>query len=439
MTQQQAEHASATQRLPRQVKVLGWVSYFADVSSEMVYPLLPMFLVGVLRAPATALGAIEGMAEALVAVMKGLAGWHSDRTGRRVGLVRLGYGLPVLGKALLATATVWPMVLAGRLVDRLGKGLRTSPRDALIADAVPKELRGRAFGLHRALDTAGAFTGVLLAAGLLWWLGGFEKPVDESSRAAPDGGWSLRLVFAVAAGLGLCALALTFLVREHESEIIHEHPRTPADGHSPDRSRAGLLGLDAGYWRTLAILSLFSLANSSDAFLLLRAADVGLAPWAVVLAYALFNLSYTVVSYPAGIISDRVGRWRVICAGWVVYACCYAGFAVATPAAVWPLMALYGVYMALTDGVNKALIADHAPPRRRGTALGVFYSVTGLTTLIASLGAGVVWDVAGHAAPFWVGAGLACVAVAALVTLRPRSDQPHTGSSDRPHADDHYA
>jgi MFS family permease len=412
VTDATASMPDVPKRLPRAVVLLGWVSFLADVSSEMVYPLIPMFVVGVLGASATTLGGIEGAAALIVAFVTAWAGFRSDRHGRRVPYVRIGYGLPVIGKSLMALAFAWPMVLAGRLVDRLGKGLRASPRDALIADAAGPAIRGRAFGFHRAMDTAGAMVGVLLAAGLLWWFTG--TPTEGEAVGHPtDAGWAFRVVFGISAALGLLSLALTFMVREAEHHDDSESAPTIAP---TDR-----LGLPAAYWRTVALMLVFSLANSSDAFLLLRAREVGLSPWAVVLAYALYNLTYTAFSYPAGIVSDRLGRWRVMAVGWATYAAVYAGFAFTGAAGVWPLLALYGVYMALTDGVGKALVADQAPREKRGTALGIFYMANGLVTLVASVVAGVLWDRVGPSATFGVGALSAAVAVILVPVLRPRS------------------
>jgi len=401
----------APTHLPRTVVMLGWVSFLADVSSEMAYPLLPLFVVGVLGASATTLGGIEGAATFMVAFATVWAGRRSDRHRRRIPYVRFGYGLPVLGKAIVALAVAWPMVLVGRLIDRLGKGLRASPRDALLADAAGQTIRGRAFGFHRAMDTAGATVGVLLAVGLLRW---FTGSPSEGDVAAPphDMGWALRVVFGISAALGLLSLALTFMVRESEPGGIEEPP-----AHSASIERFGLPG---SYWRAVAPLLVFSLANSSDAFLLLRARDLGLSPWAVVLAYAVYNLTYTVASYPAGVASDRFGRRRVIALGWAVYAGVYTGFAFTEQTGVWPLLALYGIYMAMTDGVGKALVADHAPPEKRGTALGIFYLANGLTTLLASVLAGVLWDRIGPAATFSVGAVVAAHAIVLVLALNPR-------------------
>lgn len=426
---------SAAPRLPKTVIVLGWVSFFADVSSEMVYPLLPLFLVGVLGGSATELGSVEGAAAALVAAMTAWSGWKSDRGRgrRRVPWIRLGYGLPVIGKSILAVAVAWPMVMLGRGIDRVGKGLRGSPRDALISDAVDTPLRGRAFGYHRMMDTAGATVGVLLAAMLFWWLGHSPAPggtvADPHALAAE--GVAFRVIFGISAVLGLVSLALTFLIQEAPAapapEMNTASTAATCVTETPTES-SGWLGLPVQYWLTVAVLLVFAFANSSDTFLLLRAANVGLSPVAVVLAYALYNVLYTLVSYPAGILSDRVGRWKVIAAGWAVYVVVYLGFAFAGEAGVWPLMGLYGAYMALTDGVGKALVADHAPADRRGTAIGLYYMASALMTLAGSVVAGLLWDHVGREWPFVFGAATACVALL-LVPVAARQGRKEEVSS----------
>lgn len=419
--------------LPRSVWILSLVSFFADVSSEMVYPLLPLFLVSVLGSSKTQLGAIEGGAVLIVALMSAVAGFQSDRrgpAGGRVAWIRWGYGLPVIGKAVIALASIWPLVLCGRLLDRFGKGLRGAPRDALIADVVTSDQRGRAFGMHRAVDTAGALVGVLLAAFLLWWLTG--TPQKALSNGALDAaietpGWVYRALFGVASLLGLASLILTFFVHEPETTRVADTTATlhkpPENNAAPTTQigRAGWLSLPISYWSVLAVLILFSLANSSDTFLLLRARDLGYSPLAVVLVYALYNITYAALSYPAGVLSDKLGRWRIIAVGWTIYVGVYAGFAL-LPASqswgLWPLMAAYGVYMALTDGVGKALIADHAPREARGAAMGLFYALTGLTTLGASLVAGAFWDRWGPTAALMISAGFATLALLALLCIR---------------------
>ncbi len=398
--------------LSRDIVVLGWVSFFNDVSSEMIYPLLPLFMIAVLGASATSLGWVEGVATAAVAVLTAWAGWRSDRFRLRVPYIRLGYGLPVVGKAILVGAVAWPMVLLGRTVDRVGKGIRSSPRDALIADATCAEDRGRAFGLHRAMDSAGAVVGVLLSAGLLWWLSG--SPVKGGSVAETEHTTAVfRTIFAIAAALGLAAVGFTFLLREPAHEPATEPTAAPVTPVT------GLGGLSRSYWKVMVLLLVFSLANSSDTFLLLRAGQVGLSSWEVVLVYALFSFVYTLVSYPAGVLSDRFGRWPVIAIGWVIYAGVYLGLTQTGATGVWPLLAVYGVYIALTDGVGKALLADHVPRERRGFAIGLFYMATGATTLVSSVIAGVLWDRVGPESPFWFGGIAAVAALALLLVMRP--------------------
>jgi MFS family permease len=396
-----------SKKLPTQVWLLGGVSFFADVSSEMIYPLLPMFIVAVLGASATDMGWIEGIAQGTVALMAAWAGTRSDRFARRMPWVRFGYMLPVVGRALLVVASSWPLVLIGRTVDRLGKGFRSSPRDALIADITPVEIRGRAYGLDRAMDTAGAFVGVIVSAILLWWLAGSPNgKADPNAHVDPH---PFRIVFGIAAAMGLVAVALTFVIRE---------PAVKQEAKKPDAP--GAAKMPAAYWQTLAILLVFAIANSSDTFILLRAANVGLSPWAVVAAYAMYNLVYTVASYPAGALSDRIGRWWLVGIGWAIYAIAYVGFAVATPALIWPLFAFYGLFTALTDGVGKALIADHAPVAHRGRALGIFYLATGGATIASSVLAGIVWDRFGAASTFWLGGVTAAIALVVLIIVRPR-------------------
>lgn len=439
MPENQKDVDSASVRhLPSAVWILSWVSFFADVSSEMVYPLLPLFMIGVLGSSKTQLGMMEGGAVFIVAIMSAVAGIRSDRKGSqggRVKWIRWGYGLPVVGKAIIALAAAWPLVIGGRLLDRFGKGLRGAPRDALIADAVSKEQRGRAFGLHRAFDTAGAIVGVLLSAFLLWWLTGTPQSSvsgEAVSAASETPAWIYRAIFGIGAVLGFASLILTFLVKESEAwqKEVTESTLTGSDTKSINAESPTTIvtskawaRLPTSYWYVLGVLVLFSLANSSDTFLLLRASDLGYSPWAVVMVYAFYNLFYSLLSYPAGALSDRIGRWRIIVVGWVIYACVYAGFAllpVSQAWGMWPLMAIYGVYMALTEGVGKAFIADHAPSDCRGTAMGIFYGLTGLTTLVASLVAGILWDRFGASAALMLSSGFAILAIIALVLVGKR-------------------
>ena len=402
--------AMSTPRKPlsRDVVALGWVSFFNDISGEMIYPLLPLFTVVVLESSATSLGWVEGVAQATVALLAAWAGLRSDRVRRRIPYLRWGYGLPLIGRFLLAIAVVWPMVLLGRVVDRIGKGLRSGPRDALIADVTDVNDRGRAFGLHRAMDSAGAVVGVLLSALLLWWFTG--TPTEDSSTTTTEQtATAFRTIFVIAAAVGLVSFVFTLRLREP----------VRADDPAPASNPSGDHTLSRRYWLVLTLLLVFSLANSSDAFLLLRAVNLGLAPWEVVLLYALFNVVYMLGSYPAGLLSDRVGRWRIIAVGWLLYAIVYGLLACTGATAIWPILALYGVQLALTDGVGKALLVDHAPRDRRGFAFGIFYMASSATALASSVIAGVLWDRVGPEAPFWFGSAVAAFAVLLLLVLRP--------------------
>lgn len=427
----ETQHQKKSRRLPATVWLLSWVSLLADISGEMMFPLLPLFLVGVLKVSTVELGAIEGLALLVVAFMSAYAGLRSDRRSSngsgRVPWIRWGYGLPVLGKLLVAIAGGWWLVLSGRLLDRLGKGLRGAPRDALIADAVGKSQRGQAFGLHRALDTIGALLGVLISALLLWlWSGsssGAGTTEQVASGVAPEA-WVYRAVFGVAALLGLGSWLLTLVIREPEGLPKQDEARdSELNANESQSMTSGWDALPRRYWMTLGIFALFGLANSSDAFLLLRAQELGFAPWAVVLVYALFNVAYAAASYPAGDLSDRWGRWRVIGVGWVLYVAVYFAFASLSPATawgVWPLMGLYGLYMALTEGVAKALVGDCAPAVVRGRAMGLFHAVSGIATLLASLLVGFVWKIAGSGQALACSGVLAAAAFCSLLLFRNR-------------------
>lgn len=376
-------------RLAGNIVLLGFVSFFADISSEMVYPIVPLFLSGTLGAPMIAVGVIEGIAESTASVLKLYSGWWSDRVRRRVPLIFAGYALAAVAKPAIAAAVAWPMVLGARFIDRAGKGIRTAPRDALIAASAEPSAHGRAFGLHRAMDSAGAVIGPLLAIGLLAVFG--------------DGNY--RPIFLLAFVPGVAGAALVLLARE---------ATTPA----PEQRGELLLSL-AGYDRRflvfLGITMLFALGNSSDAFLILRARDLGLGALAAVLAYVVYNVVYAALSLPAGIRSDRIGRRRVLVGGFAVFAAVYAGFALARDAwMIWPLFAVYGAYIAMTDGVARAYIADLVEPGRRGAALGLYNALLGVMVLLASVLGGALWDLVGPGATFALGASTAAAAALAL-------------------------
>ena len=385
--------------LPSRVKQLGWISFFADVASEMAYPVLPLFLSQTLKAPALALGAVEGVAEALVSFMKGWSGWHSDRKGERVPYIRWGYGLSAAGKPLLALATVWPMVFIGRILDRFGKGIRTTARDALIAESVDKDSYGRAFGFHRAMDTAGAFVGVVAALALLYFLPG-----------------EYRLIFVLALIPGAISVWLTFRVKD---AAIRQNRNTATPSELNPQTTIHKPHFSPAYWRAVILFLIFALANSSDTFLLLRAKEEGLSDFLVVLAYAAYNVTYALSSYPFGKLSDRLGRWPILAIAWLLFAAVYAGFAYTSAALLWPLFALYGLYIGMTQGVGKALVADCSPKESLGTAMGLFAMLSGLATLLASLLTGFVWDRVSPQAAFLTSAAIAGFAVLLIPLTAP--------------------
>jgi MFS family permease len=370
---------------PGNVWALGIVSFLTDFSTEMIYPLLPLFLTRTLGASVGFVGVLEGAAETTASVLKLFSGWLADRLGVRKPLVGIGYGLSSLAKPLVAIAGAPWHVLAIRLADRAGKGIRTAPRDALIADAVPADQRGRAFGLQRTLDHAGATLGPLAGAALL---------------AALDG--RFRTVFALAAIPALLSVAvIVFFVREIP-------PPETARAAPPTLT---LRPFDARFRRYLAILFLFTLGNSSDAFLLLRAHQLGMEAAMVPVAWVLLHVVKMVTSLPAGHLSDRLGRRALILGGWLVYAAVYAGLAVAaTPLHAWALFLIYGLYFGLTEGVEKAFVADLVPAELRGTAYGVFNFAIGIGAFPASAIMGALWSWLGPAIAFGWGATLALVA-----------------------------
>lgn len=376
--------------LPKRVYQLGWISLFADVSSEMAYPVLPLFLSQTLRAPALALGLVEGIAEALVSFMRGWAGRHSDRQGRRLPYVQIGYFCSALGKPILALAFAWPIVLAGRLLDRFGKGIRGPARNALLAESVEPAIYGKAFGFHGAMDTAGALLGALLALVLLAILPG-----------------QYRLIFVLAFIPGMIAWALTLRLSEGK-----------APAPKPAEAKVKVQ-FSPAYWRAVTLCLVFGLANSSNTFLLLRAKQLGLSDFLVMLAYAIYNVSYVLISYPAGKLSDRIGRWPLMSAGWLVYAATYVGFAFTNALWIWPLFILYGCFDGIFRGVGTALVADCAPKAAMGTAMGTFAMLSGFATLGASFLTGVIWDRISAPTAFLADAGLAVFAVV-LIPLTAR-------------------
>lgn len=376
------------------IRVLGVVSLLTDLSSEMVYPINAVFLTRVLGAPAWAVGLVEGTAESTASLLKLYGGYLSDRTGRRKPLTLAGYGLAALAKPLIALSGVWGHMLGARFLDRVGKGLRAAPRDALIAENCLPAQRGRAFGLHRSMDTTGAVLGPLVGYAYLQAFPGSLRP--------------LYLLAFVPAVLGVIVLAV--FVRERAKA-------TSAANVAPPRFT--LSGLSPAYRRYLLIVAVFGLGNSSDAFLLLRAGDMGVRPAHLLLLYALFNVVEASLGYAAGRLSDRIGRVPLVIAGYGVFALVYLGFAtLSNPLAAWGLFVLYGLYYTLTQGVQKALAADLSHPDRRGLEMGAFHLLVGLLALPASLLAGFLYARVAPAAPFYLGATTAVCAAGLLLLLR---------------------
>jgi MFS family permease len=379
------------------VIITGIASLLTDISSEMVYPLIPLYLAA-LGAPPAILGIIEGFAESTASLLKVFSGRFSDKLRRRKPVAIVGYAGSTIGKVLLYVSQGWGLVFAGRMVDRLGKGIRTAPRDALIADSVPEGKRGKAFGLHRAMDSLGAAAGVAISIWLVSSLGRNLVPHDYQR---------IFLFSLIPAALGVAAL---LFIRERRKE-----------GKVRELPRLSWKCLPAKLKWFLFVITLFALGNSSNQFLLLRAKNLGMSVLAILAAYLLYNAVYSVLSYPFGHLSDRIGRKRLLVAGYAFYGLVYIGFAVA-PSGLHPssfilvfgLFALYGVYSALNEGLEKALVADIAPPDQRGTFVGLHSTLTGIGLLPASLLAGALWSLLGPSAPFWFGG---CLGLAAALGL----------------------
>jgi MFS family permease len=393
-------------RLPPAVILLGFTSLFTDVGTEMIFPLLPVFLTEALRAGPAYLGLVEGVADTVSSLLKLVSGVLADRTSKRKPLVLFGYGLASVARPFVALATAPWHVLAVRVTDRVGKGIRSSPRDALIADAAG-ERAGRAFGFHQAMDNVGAVFGPLIAAGLV-------------AASLP-----LRSIFWLAVIPGALATALVAVVREppraaatadagaSAGAVGRAGDARPAfsasKGDATPAARPGVLTRSLTAY--LAILALFSLGNSSDAFLLLRARALGLTTSQIPILWSVLNLSKVVWAYLGGDLADRVPRARLIAAGWVVFAMVYAGLGRATAAwQAWALFVLYGVFYGLTEPVEKALVKDLVPADRRGRAYGAYNFVVGVAALPAGLLTGTLWRVAGAAVALQTGAALAAVA-----------------------------
>ena len=378
-----------SQKIPPNVKAFAWASFLRDVASEMVYPLLPGFFSAVLKTGATFLGITEGIAEATASVLKGVSGYWSDRVKKRKPMVLVGYGISALVTPLIGFAHHWLVVLFARFGDRVGKGIRTAPRDALIADSANENIRGRAFGLHRAADTAGAVVGPLLAWLLMWLTGN-----------------NYRLVFWLSLIPGaICVLVLALFVKEIGVARLKKSVW------------ASLRELPIPFFTFLAIMGFFSLGNSSNTFLLLKAQASGVAPALVPAIYALFNIVYATTAYPLGALSDRWGRKRLLVIGFLIYGAVYLLAALTGVAwAWWLILPLYGLFYGATDGVERAMVADVVKDERlRGTAYGLYHMTVGVLLLPASLLAGFLWDRVSPQAPFFIGGAVGVSAAIMLI------------------------
>jgi len=391
--------------ISRNVWALGWVSFFTDLASEMLYPVMPLFLTMTLGASPTLLGLIDGFAEGISTGLRWIGGALSDRFRRRKPFIIAGYSLSAISKpvmGLAAYAIGWPLFFVGRCSDRLGKSIRTAARDALIADSTEPRYRGVAFGFHRSADTCGAVLGPLIA--LLVYV------------SCPAARQHLQWLFFLALIPGVLSAVVAALA-------VRDIPHEPAKRQTIAPSL--FQPYPAVFWRLLLANAVFSLGNSSDAFLILRSKEIGLRFEWLLVAYSLYNAVYALASLPLGKLSDRIGRKPVLIVGWLVYALVYLGFAAArSTLAPWLLLAIYGLYQAMTDGISKALVTDVVPDQQRGGAIGLFYTASGLGQLAASILAGALWHFrllnGRFVAAFAVGALAALIAIPILATVKTR-------------------
>ena len=378
--------------LSRNTFLLACTSLFADISTEMLYPILPVFLTQTLKASGSIVGLIDGFAQATQNIVQGFAGTLSDKMQRRKPIALVGYFLAAIGKPLMGLATVWQVVFAGRLLDRFGAGTRSAPRDALIASSVSEENRGRAFGLEGVGDNAGAFLGPLLAVFLLYWLH-----------------VGIRSVFYLAVIPGLLAFLLVLFVNE-----------TPIVVAAKAKIDVSLRQFPTPYWRYLLVTALFGLGNSSNAFLILRTQDIGASLEMTILIYAAFNLVAALISYPAGSLSDSWGAKNILLVSFVIFLIGYLGFALTQNVVlIAGLFAFYGLFQGIFRAAGKAMASSFVPDRLRASGIGWYNTTVGLLQLVASLVAGQLWDHIGHVAVFYYGAAFALVGALALWLLIP--------------------
>jgi MFS family permease len=394
-------------QLPRNVWAVGLTSFFMDVSSEMVINILPLFLANVLGVQTSIIGLIEGIAEATSSILKLFSGWLSDKIGGRKWLAVAGYGLSAIIKPFFYIASSWELIAGVRWADRVGKGIRTAPRDALVADSVTPDVRGLAFGFHRAMDTAGAMVGIIIAA-LVVWL------AQKNSLSLTKPTFQTIVLFSLLPAF-LAVLSLTVGAKEVAIKNKRALPKF------------SIQSMGRPFSVFLVIVSIFTLGNSSDAFLVLRAQNLGISVIGILLMLVVFNLIYASISTPAGSLSDRIGRRRLIIGGWLVYAAIYLGFALAQRGwEVWVLYVVYGLYYGMAYGTANALVADLVPEELRGTAYGTYNAVIGILAFPSSLIAGFLWQGVGGwggfgpSAPFVFGGSLALIAALLMAFWMPK-------------------
>lgn len=396
--------------LPRNIWAVSLTSFFMDVSSEMVINIIPLFLANVLGVKTNIIGLIEGIAESTASLVKIFSGWLSDKLHARKWLAVAGYGISALAKPFFYFANTWGWVAGVRWADRVGKGIRTAPRDALVADSIKTEQRGLAFGFHRAADTGGAMLGLLIALGLVW--------MTQSSNLVLGQDTFQLVVLVSLVPAFLAVLSLIVGARDVKSKAEQVAPKF------------AFKALGKQFMIFMLIVGIFDLGNSSDSFLVLRAQERGISVTGILGLLAVFNLVYTLVSTPAGSLSDKVGRRELIIGGWIVYALVYLGFGLASSSwQIWLLYIVYGLYYGMAYGTSKAMVADLVPEELRGTAYGTYNAILGIIDFPASLIAGILWQGMGTwagfgpSAPFLFGAGLALIAVVLFILWKPALEE----------------
>ncbi|MGD0352077.1 MAG: MFS transporter [Dehalococcoidia bacterium] len=379
---------------------IGFISLLTDVSSELIFTLLPLFLTNVLGVATVVIGLIEGIAESTASLLKLLSGWLSDKLRNRKYLSFIGYALSALSKPFMLIANAWGPILAIRFADRFGKGIRAAPRDALVGDSVDEDNRGKAYGFHKAMDTSGAALGLILAALVV-----FSLQRDVVNLQFDTYRWMIII------GIVPAFIALFFFI------FIKEPPKKAVDACTARvADSAKEKAIDKRFKIFMAIMFLFTLGNSSDAFIILRAQNLGNSVLLISIMLIMFNVVYALFSMPAGILSDKLGRRKVIITGWIIYALVYLGLAAVNQGwMIWLLYAFYGLYYGLTQGVYRALVCDLVPEERRGTAFGMYNGIVGITLLPASLIAGWLWQSVSPATPFYFGAALAGLSAIGLL------------------------